>query len=126
MAEIVRIIKKDIRRNRFRFHVDGPVTEALSAADGEDDSIHVIQGNGFDDHGLGAPAPVTVDIALAFWPNWFLIDLKRVLRGQTEEGVCWGIITPVHLSVKFLYLQCIPAVEHGFLQSQRWQLCWQS
>ena len=47
--------------------VDGPVHEGLATADGEDDGVHVVDGDGFDDHCFCAVAPVCFDVGFSFF-----------------------------------------------------------
>jgi len=88
VAEVARVVEEALRGGRLRVDVDGPVAEALGAADGEDDGVHVVDGDGPDDHGLGAGAPVGVDVEGSFSAGGRVIHAAGVLRGEAEEGVC--------------------------------------
>lgn len=79
-----------------RVQVDGPVHECLAASDGKDDGIHVVNGNGFDDHCLCSVTPVRFNMGFSFFAGGFGVYSLRVLCCKAYDGerghkTVWGV-----------------------------------
>lgn len=58
VAQVSRIVEEVERADWCRVEIDSPVHETCCAADGEDDGVHVVHGNGLDAGLPGASEPV--------------------------------------------------------------------
>lgn len=74
MAEVPWIVEEAMRGDGGGVEVDGPVHEGGCAADGEDDGVHGVHGNGFDAHGFSARTPVGGNVSLAFRATRALVN----------------------------------------------------
>lgn len=86
VAQVARVVEEAARADGRHVEVDGPVHKGGGAADGEDDGVHVVHGDGFDAHGLGAGAPVGRDVSVALGAARVVVDALRVLRGEADDG----------------------------------------
>ena len=72
-----------------RVQVDGPVHECLAASDGKNDSVHVVDGNGLDDHCFCSMTPVRFNMSFSFFAGGFGVYSLRVLCCKAYYGVRW-------------------------------------
>ena len=67
--------------------IDGPVHECLAAADGEDYGVHVVNGDGFDNHCFCSVAPVGVDVGFSFFAGGAGVHSLGELCCEAYQGV---------------------------------------
>ena len=75
------------RRRGGRVEVNGPVHECLTASDGKDDSVHVVDGDGLDHHRFCSVAPVCFDVGFSLFAGRPSVHSLRVLRCQAYQRV---------------------------------------
>ena len=64
-----------------------PVHESLTAPDGEDDAINMVDGHGLDDHSFGPKAPISGDESITFRAGGGGVSTCTILSCETEERV---------------------------------------
>lgn len=60
--------------------IDSPVEKRLAASYGKDNSVHVVDGDGFDDHCFCSVTPVSFDVGFFFSASGPGVYPLRVLR----------------------------------------------
>ena len=91
VAEVTLVIEEPRRWGGAGVEIDGPVHEGGGAADGKDDGVHVVHGEGLDGHGLGGGPPVGGDVRLALCGGGLFVDGLGVLGGEGEERPGWEV-----------------------------------
>lgn len=88
MAVVPRIVEEAVRLRGSGAVVNAPVHDALRAADGEDNGVHVIDGQRFESHGFGSTSEVGTDVILALDPFWLGVHFFGVLGCQAYQRIC--------------------------------------
>lgn len=79
MAEVAVVVEEVCRLRGGHVEVDGPVGEGGGSADGEDDGVRVVHGDGLDAHGFGVVAQGGGDVGVEFVFLRCGVDVVRVL-----------------------------------------------
>ncbi len=80
--------QESIRRRRNRVEVHSPVHESLTASNGENDRVHIINRHGLDHHCLRPQPPVRINVSFSFGAGGACVDPLGELSRETQKRVC--------------------------------------